>query len=145
MRNPPFRRPTTKHRSGGDCQPKRLLTTGAFDYVHIDQVLTNLLEYAARYTPPGTEIRIGVRLTGGGVEVSVSDAGPGVPPLEIDRIFKPFYRAADSHAPGIGLGLAVAKGLVEANGGRIWAENRPDGGARFVFTLPLAEQPAAAA
>jgi two-component system sensor histidine kinase KdpD len=77
--------------------------------------------------------------------VSVSDAGPGLPPLATERIFKPFYRPADSRAPGTGLGLAVAKGLVEANGGRIWAENLPGGGARFVFTLPIVDQPAAAA
>jgi two-component system sensor histidine kinase KdpD len=116
-----------------------------FDYVHIDQVLTNLLENAAKHTPAATEIRIAVHLTGDGVEVSVSDAGPGLPPLATERIFKPFYRPADSHAPGTGLGLAVAKGLVEANGGRIWAENLRGGGARFAFTLPIVDQPAAAA
>ena len=116
-----------------------------FDYVHIDQVLTNLLENAARHTPAGSEIRVAVRLRRDGAEVSVSDAGPGLPPLATERVFKPFYRAEDSHAPGTGLGLAVAKGLVEANGGRIWAENLPDGGARFTFTLPIADRPAAAA
>jgi signal transduction histidine kinase len=71
----------------------------------------------------------------------VADSGPGVPGDALPHVFEPFYRV-QTRGPrprGMGLGLAVAKGLVEAHGGRIRAENRPAGGARFVFTLPLAE------
>jgi two-component system sensor histidine kinase KdpD len=116
-----------------------------FDYVHIDQVLSNLIENAAHFTPEGAGISIAVGAAGDEVQVSVVDGGPGVSPSETERIFKPFYRAPDSRLPGTGLGLAVARGLVEANGGRIWAENGPGGGARFTFTLPVTERPAAAA
>jgi two-component system sensor histidine kinase KdpD len=116
-----------------------------FDYVHIDQVLTNLIENAVKHTPEGTEVTLSVRLAENCVEVAVTDNGPGVPEAELQHIFKPFYQARAGHGPGTGLGLAVAKGLVEANGGQIRAENVAAGGARFQFTLPLAEQQAAVA
>jgi two-component system sensor histidine kinase KdpD len=119
-----------------------------FDYVEIDQVITNLIENAAKYTPEGTTIRVAVRATGGQVEIEVTDSGPGIPEASLGEIFRPFYRAQPGPAArpqGSGLGLAVARGLVEAHGGRIWAENRREGGARFVFTLPLSDRPAAAA
>lgn len=111
------------------------------DYVEIAQVLTNLIENATKYTPPGTEITVRVSRTDHEVQVEVADRGPGLPPEVLGRVFEPFYRV-ERQGPrprGTGLGLAVAKGLVEAHGGRIWAENRPDGGARFIFTLPLLE------
>ena len=118
------------------------------DYVEIDQVLSNLLENAAKYTPPGTEIALSARREGNLLAVEVADRGPGCPPEALPRLFDPFYRV-DKRGPrpaGTGLGLAVAKGLVEAHGGRIWAENRADGGARFVFTVPVgAKQPAGVA
>jgi two-component system, OmpR family, sensor histidine kinase KdpD len=108
------------------------------DYVEIDEVLTNLVENAVNYTPAGTEIRIAARRAPGEIEVEVSDRGPGIAPDALPRLFEPFYRAADSRHGhrGSGLGLAVAKGLVEAHGGRIWAENRSGGGSRFLFTIP---------
>jgi len=111
----------------------------SLDYVEIDQVLSNLLENAAKYSPAGTEIGVSVRRNDGEVHVSIDDHGPGVPPASLPHLFDPFYRVADGtpRPAGLGLGLAVAKGLVEAHGGRIWAQNRPRGGARFVFTLPL--------
>jgi len=115
------------------------------DYVEIDVVLSNLIENAAKYTPAGAPIEIGARLGGGLVELEVADRGPGVPEAALARIFDPFYRVPTSgpRPRGTGLGLAVARGLVEAHGGRIRAANRPGGGAAFTFTLPLgAEQPA---
>lgn len=115
-----------------------------FDYVEIDQVLSNLVENALRYTPPGTEITVTVRIEDAAVRIEVEDAGPGIPPALLPHLFEPFYRAPGA-GDGSGLGLAVAKGLVEAHGGAIRAENRPEGGARFVFTLPLASTPAAVA
>jgi two-component system, OmpR family, sensor histidine kinase KdpD len=110
-----------------------------FDYIEIDQVISNLIENAVKHTPPNTEIRLSAAVSGGEVQVEVTDTGPGVPADAMSHVFDPFYRR--SAAGGSGLGLAVAKGLVEAHGGRIWVENRPEGGARFVFTLPLADAP----
>ncbi len=111
------------------------------DYLEIDQVLTNLIENALRYTPAQSAIEIGAQAGDGEVEISVADRGSGIPPDEIDHIFDKFYRvrATDGsmRSVGSGLGLAVSKGLVEAHGGRIWAENRPGGGAIFRFTLPV--------
>jgi two-component system sensor histidine kinase KdpD len=117
-----------------------------FDYVEIDQVLTNLVDNAARHTPAGTEIRIGVLANENDVRVEVTDSGPGIRVEALPHVFKAFYRAPGPKPPGgSGLGLAVARGLVEAHGGQIWAENRAEGGAQFVFTLPRTERPAAAA
>jgi len=111
------------------------------DYLEIDQVLTNLIENALRYTPAQSAIEISAQASDGEVEISVADRGSGIPPEEIDHIFDKFYRvrATDGsmRSVGSGLGLAVSKGLVEAHGGRIWAENRPGGGAIFRFTLPV--------
>ncbi len=106
----------------------------------IGQVLVNLLENALRHTPPGTPIAVAAQCEDGpggqrSVLVRVSDAGPGIPAGELPQIFEKFYRGAGSG--GAGLGLAICQGLVEAHGGRIWAENRPEGGASFAFTLPL--------
>lgn len=109
------------------------------DYVQVDQVLSNLIENASKHTPPGTEIRISARRANGEVQVEVADRGPGIPPAALAHLFEPFYRV-DRIGPrprGTGLGLAVARGLVQAHGGRIWIENRPGGGSRFIFTLPL--------
>jgi len=111
------------------------------DYVFIDEVLANLIENAAKYTPPGSEIDIRATRDNDKVRVEVADTGPGIPPEALPRLFEPFYRVQreGQTARGTGLGLAVAKGLVEAHGGQIWAENRDSGGARLVFTLPLGE------
>ena len=110
------------------------------DYVPIDQVLTNRVENAVKYTPPTSPIEVSVRRRGGEVEVAVADRGPGIPRAALPRLFERFYRIEQvgPRPHGTGLGLTVAKGLVEAHGGRIWGENRTGGGARFVFTLPLA-------
>ncbi|MEP6694607.1 MAG: ATP-binding protein [Chloroflexota bacterium] len=113
----------------------------SLDYVEIDQVLSNLLENAARHTRSGTTIVISAAIDGSDVVVEVSDDGPGVPKDALDRVFEPFFRGPSGGTPrGTGLGLAVARGLVEAHGGHISVRNRAEGGAAFRFTLPL-EQP----
>ncbi len=111
------------------------------DYVQIDQVLSNLIENAANYSPAGSEILISIRPAEGHVRVQVDDRGPGLPQEALPRLFEPFYRGGGRgpRAKGMGLGLAVAKRLVEAHHGQIWAENRPGGGARFTFRLPLGQ------
>jgi two-component system, OmpR family, sensor histidine kinase KdpD len=133
---------TARHTIGVDIPDD--LPPILLDYVEIDQVLTNLVENAVRYIRPGTEIQITAKPRQGEVEVSVADRGPGVPTAAVDHLFEPFYRV-DSQGTlpqGTGLGLTVAKGLVEAHGGRIWAENQSGGGAKFTFTLPVASSAA---
>jgi two-component system sensor histidine kinase KdpD len=114
------------------------------DYLQMDQVLTNLLENALRYTPAGSPIEISARIEERQVVVSVADRGPGLSPEDLSRVFDKFYRVlhgptTPSAATGSGLGLAVCKGLVEAHGGRIWAETREGGGLLVSFTLPVGE------
>ncbi|HEY0293883.1 MAG TPA: sensor histidine kinase KdpD [Bordetella sp.] len=112
------------------------------DGVLIERVLCNLLENAAKYTPPGSPLRIGAALQGGEMQVAVSDRGPGVPPGEHQRIFEKFTRGAhESALPGVGLGLAVCRAILEAHRGRIWVDPDYAEGARFVFALPLGVPP----
>jgi two-component system sensor histidine kinase KdpD len=109
------------------------------DPVEIGQVIYNLVENATKYAPPDTEITLEVRRISGALAVVVSDRGQGIPPASITHLFDPFYRVMDGRPrpQGLGLGLAIVRGLVEAHGGRVWVENRPGGGAQFIFTLPL--------
>jgi two-component system sensor histidine kinase KdpD len=114
----------------------------SLDYLEISDVLLNLIENATKHTPAGTEIRVSARQTAGEVQTEVADNGPGIPAQDLPCLFDPFFRikGTGSRPKGMGLGLAVAKGLIEAHGGRIWAENRSEGGARFIFALPLSAQ-----
>jgi two-component system sensor histidine kinase KdpD len=109
------------------------------DFSEIDQVLTNLLENIVKYTPPGTPVHISARMAGDrDIEVSVADAGPGVPPEHLPHLFDKFYQVNErQQGKGVGLGLAISKGLIEAHGGTIQARNGPDGGLEIVFTLPV--------
>ena len=111
------------------------------NYTQIDQVLTNLIENAARYTPAGTAIIVRAYSERDHLTVEVRDHGPGIHEGMRARIFEKFVRAVgpERHASGAGLGLAICKGIVKAHGGQIWAENAPDGGARFLFTLPVVD------
>ena len=108
------------------------------DYVQMEQVFGNLISNSLKYAPPQTTIRISARKAeDSNVLVQVSNQGPPVPREHLDRIFDKFYRVtAADRVTGTGLGLSICKGIIEAHGGRIWAENRPDGFA-FNFTLPL--------
>ncbi|HET6819441.1 MAG TPA: ATP-binding protein [Candidatus Limnocylindria bacterium] len=114
------------------------------DYSEVDQVLTNLIENAAKYSPPDSEIRVTADVRDGCLHVSVVDDGPGISAEALPRLFEPFFRARGGPRGGSGLGLAVAQGLVEAHGGRIWAENRRQGGATFTFEIPAEEATAPA-
>jgi two-component system sensor histidine kinase KdpD len=111
------------------------------DPVEIGQVLYNLVENAAKYSPPDTEIVIDAMPEAGIIRVQVWDRGPGFPLAALPYLFDPFYRVIDGkpRPQGLGLGLAIVKGLVEAHGGRVWAENRAGSGARFTFTLPASQ------
>ena len=111
-----------------------------------DQVFVNLLENAAKHSPPGTPIRISAWREGEAVVVEVADQGPGIPAGEEEAVFRKFYRGGTSGggppSEGSGLGLAICRGIVSAHGGRIWAETGRTRGAAFRFTIPLtAAQP----
>jgi two-component system sensor histidine kinase KdpD len=108
------------------------------DYVEISQVFANLLENAAKYSPAGSLIEMSAERTGDQILVSVSDRGLGIPLGEEERIFEKFYRIGIwSGAVGAGIGLSICRGIIEAHGGQIWAEQRPGGGAIFLLTLPI--------
>jgi K+-sensing histidine kinase KdpD len=105
------------------------------DHTQIDQVVTNLLENAARHSPAGAPVRVEVAAQPGRVVVAVSDAGPGLDPALRQRVFEPFRTAGDGVSTGIG--LATCKAIVEAHGGTIAVRDGRDGGACFTFSLPL--------
>ena len=105
------------------------------DVVQIDQVLTNLLENAVKFSPPQSPLALLAVGHDHGVRVTVSDAGPGVSKEDRARIFEPFERADESHS-GTGLGLAISNAIVIAHGGRMWVSDNPTGGAAFTFELP---------
>ena len=105
------------------------------DYTQLEQVLTNLMENAARHAPQGSIVRIEARRRGAMVEVRVADEGIGVAPYLSAKIFEPFRREEGSRSSGVG--LAICKAIVEAHGGSIGVEDSPGGGATFAFTLPV--------
>ncbi len=107
------------------------------DAVLFERVLVNLLENAAKYTPDGTPISITARAGSGQVVINVEDGGPGLPPGKEASIFEKFERGnKESATPGVGLGLAICRAIVQAHGGAITGSNREEGGARFTITLP---------
>ena len=114
------------------------------DGLLIEQVLVNLLENAAKYTPAGSVITVSTDRTRCGAELAVCDRGPGLDEFERERIFDKFYRGATTPSDrgrGAGLGLAICRAIVQAHGGEIRAEPRRGGGSRFVMTLPIQGQP----
>lgn len=119
------------------------LLAGRFDFAHTMRVVINLLENAAKYSPPGSPITVAAHRLDGRIQLMVSDRGTGVDPSERDRIFEPFYRApgATPDVRGSGLGLAIARGLAEAQQGNLRVLADAGGGSRFVLEFPAAELP----
>jgi len=112
------------------------------DVERIDRVLANLIDNALKYTPNDEAISLAARADAGTIAVSVTDAGPGIPPAERERIFERFAQVAGDKTArrGFGLGLTFCRLTIEAHGGRIWVEAGPGGkGSRFIFTLPVSE------
>lgn len=104
-------------------------------------VVANLLHNAVKFSPPGGRVTVTVAPEGAQGVLAVSDIGPGIPPEDLPRVFDRFYRASASRSPdvpGVGLGLAIARAIVEARGGRIAVQSTPGGGATFTVRLPLA-------
>ncbi len=120
----------------------RELPLVSFDAVLIERVLCNLLENAVKYTPPGSRIVIAAKVRIQSLEVMVYDNGPGIPAGREEAIFEKFTRGErESATPGVGLGLSICRAIIEAHGGRIDSAASPEGGAAFVFTLPLGSPP----
>jgi two-component system sensor histidine kinase KdpD len=106
------------------------------DPLLFSQVLTNLLENAAKHTPPGSSVEVAARATPAAVILEVADDGAGIPAGQEETIFEKFQRGPEAKGAGAGLGLAICRGIVAAHGGTITAENRAGGGALFRVTLP---------
>jgi len=112
------------------------------DAVLFERVLCNLLENAAKYTPPGSPVDIRAQGVGDQVVMTVEDSGPGLPKGKESAIFDMFERGRkESATPGVGLGLAICRAIVEAHGGKIRGETKALGGARFTIELPRGEPP----
>jgi two-component system phosphate regulon sensor histidine kinase PhoR len=108
------------------------------DLPRLEQVLVNLVHNAIKFTPPGGEVSLSARLEGQVVCFTVQDTGAGIPADDLERIFERFYKADRARSSGgTGLGLSISRHLVEAHGGRIWAESVEGRGSQFHFTLPL--------
>jgi len=128
-----------------DKRPVRIELAEGVPFVSADfglivQVLVNILENAFKYSPPGSPVEIIGRQSGHQVEIEVADRGVGIPPEDLLRIFDKFYRVQrPDSVVGTGLGLAICKGIAEAHGGSITAENRPGGGTIIRLTMPMAD------
>lgn len=110
------------------------------DPQRIHQVLSNLLSNAVKFTPEHGVVRISVGRTPEGLRFAVQDTGPGIAPEDVERIFQPFWQVSRTARLGTGLGLGIARGIVEQHGGRMHVESRPGAGSTFWFTLPLARE-----
>ena len=113
------------------------LPLALLDHTLIEQAIAKLLANAASYTEPRLPIEIDAACNHEQLVVSVSDRGPGFPTESAEQLFEKFYRGDGRKAGGLGLGLSIARGFVEAHGGKLTAENRDGGGARFTIRLPV--------
>jgi signal transduction histidine kinase len=126
-----------------DAVPKDIPPVFA-DRERVHQVLFNLLDNAVRFTPEGGRVTVSASRHNGSVDVAVADTGPGIAPEDLPRVFERFYRVDESRSRddgGTGIGLAIARSVVEAHGGTIWAESEPGRGSTFTFELPAASPP----
>jgi two-component system sensor histidine kinase KdpD len=126
---------------------ERVESAGETPVVEVDanqlqRALANLIENALKFSPDGAPVHVRITATRKEAIVRVVDQGPGLEPGELERVFDPFHRRVGDPRAGAGLGLAIARGFVEANGGRVWAESRPGQGATFAVALPAAAVPA---
>jgi signal transduction histidine kinase len=113
------------------------------DAGRVEQILNNLLSNGLRYTPPGGTLTLRLAVSHEQAKIMMSDTGPGIPPEALPQLFERFYRvdrARSRQQGGTGLGLAIARQLALAHGGDLSAANRPEGGAVFTLSLPLASQ-----
>jgi PAS domain S-box-containing protein len=108
----------------------------AVDGVRLDEVVVNLIDNAVKYSPDGTAIDVELASSPEALRIGVRDRGPGVKPADRTRIFEPFHRSSTTGVPGVGLGLHIAKQIVELHGGTLTVETPADGGSRFVVTVP---------
>jgi signal transduction histidine kinase len=108
------------------------------DRERLVQVFGNLIGNAIKFTPERGTVTMDVKRAGRNVEFTVADTGPGIPEADLKRVFTPYWQAKKTAHMGAGLGLAIVRGIVEAHGGKVWAENGPGGGAVFRFTIPVA-------
>jgi two-component system, OmpR family, sensor histidine kinase KdpD len=120
-------------------------------FVRLDPRLTSaalahLLENAGQYSPPGSTITVTATFSSDELQIAVRDHGVGITPQDLDRVFERFYRGLDARQQrfGTGMGLAITRGLLAAEGGRVWAENHPGGGAIFTIAVPAESRTAAA-
>jgi two-component system, OmpR family, sensor histidine kinase KdpD len=112
------------------------------DAAQIQRVLVNLIENALKFSPAGAKVHVRITSTRSEAIIRIVDQGPGLREDELERVFDAFHRGTDGAGGGAGLGLAIARGFAEANGGRVWAESRPGQGASFALALPVVELPA---
>jgi signal transduction histidine kinase len=108
------------------------------DPLRLSQIVGNLVGNALKFTPPHGHVTLHVSPYGKDVIFQVADDGPGIPPAHLEHLFDKFWQARQTDRRGVGLGLAIAKGLVEAHGGKMWVESTPGAGSTFSFSLPAA-------
>ena len=125
---------TLRYQVGRDLPPVRA------DHHRVLQVLSNLVGNAMKFTPTGGTITLRAEARDGDVVLTVADTGPGIPKEHLGDIFNPYWQAKRAERMGAGLGLPIARGIVEAHGGRIWVESEPGKGTKFYFTLPIATE-----
>jgi K+-sensing histidine kinase KdpD len=123
------------HRLDVKVEPNRLVKV---DPRLTAAALSHIIENAAQYTPDGTPIAVVARVRADELVLAVRDRGPGIAPADLPRLFERFFRGANAkaRAAGTGMGLSITRGLLAAEGGRVWAENCPDGGAEFTIVVP---------